>query len=1851
MWFTNADPMKVNFATNAINRVTIHNTGMNIEGGLTVDNGVKASRVSAGVGVFYTSLSTQVDPYAAGWEDNVEVATKGDLFDKIEAIAAGGEVNTASNLAGDEGIFFQKAVSDLEFKSLSEGANITLTSDNDTITITAAAGSVPDPLTVNQLNAGRVHAGPSTFYTQSDLAAITVSPGSTINPAITSYRDDDTGISWLDTSMIFSAGNSATMQISNGSARMYKPFRLDNDNDVTSPDLCWADDTNTGLYQFPDVGDDSFAIACGGVYVGHWAGDGLHVLDDVKASRVEAGIASFYTHVKVDGYVELTIPPTDAIGQADPPAEIMKLGRFIAMEDPEQQNPQFTIKENLDNGIRITSSAIVMVEDRVNIGQFTSGGYVDFKGITMDTSRTYNVPAVRFNHGSTDCGIFEYNGLTTDDPFGIGFSRQEAGGWSPTLFADSVTGDVTIFNKLKAGRVEAGTGLFYVGLGIPRGTASKPGLYFKDDTNTGLRQNDPDTFLFVAGGTDVASLTSSGDMTFTGQVYAHAGTNTNASYSWSGDAHTGMYRYASDVVGITAGGTDVAQFAAGGLTVSDDLHVTNDVVASRIHAGSSTFYTQSDEAAVTTEGNLVVNSPAAPNGSSTGGIEVNTGGVTLNDGAWGDAGITTGQFSSPSSALVPQFTTHNNRDSGISVSDTHVKIWEKGDLCATFNGTNVVLFDDLQLRKTGTSSNPDLYFNDASRDPGVHFNLDNGAHGWGWSANDFELGYWTEDDQDLHITNSIRVAAVEAGTGIFYTYLTVGDEVYGSDWNGSLEVPTKNALWDKIETIAGGGVPEPLLLSDGSDAAPALAFTNDETTGIYWDANGGPGALRFAVAGSRGMQLNSAFNLNVEGAVGAVTSVNAGTHFRAGIGGSATEPSFRWLGDSLNTGIYEYATDEIGFSNNGVYSGRFDVNHNLHVVDHLFVADGAVGDPTIAFESEQTTGMYRDPTGAGAIRWAVGGVKGMQLNSALNLNVEGGVGAAAAVNAGTHFRADIDGAVGEPSFRWLTDITTGMYYDGGEIKFAIGGVQALRLTASPYNMVVTGAITAGAALIAETYIRVNAPGTFAAPAYRWEGDTNTGLYQVADGDGSIAFSCNGARAGYFDINLDLNVTDSLHVGDALDVTNDIDAARFKATGNGLEATPAFTWVDHPDSGMFIQSNGDDVRISAGGVQSLACWKTAVVPLLPVRSAAGGDEAGPDYSFNGNDDTGMFSPADEQVGFTCAGTQAGYFAASDLYVSNDIHATGAVNAALASNQMSRFGVVPSSQLGTDTADTLVSTKTSATGGGGGIRRGGLFSAEWLGVTSSTTSTMAGINCFARTATASDQDMTSGANAAGNLVANRCLASSLGTGSVAMGGAVAARCSVNDGSGEFTEAYAFFDEGGIGGSGNGIVNYRGLWVGESTGNVATKLGVQIDALTNATTNIGLKIDGCATNNVWLGATGTPTTEAGGIVWGSGKDVNLYRSGNDELTTDDAFVCDTLTVGGTPITGDGGGANTARNLILNGAAMINQRGPCTAANTFFSNGDFVWCLDHVLLVSDGADAVDVLQNTAAIPAGASHCFELDTETSNKKFGLLFPLESLVAAELLSPDDDRVCSITFKYKATAGVQNIRAQVLSFTGAVDALVDPINDWVAGTADSDPTYVASWTEENAGTQIATTTEWQTYTLENVAIDTAGAVNVALLIHVADIDLLAGTDKIYIADVHLNEGATVSAYVRPTLRIEFDECARFMMKSFEQAVTPDTNTSDFDGTLAIMNSNGTNDDDFIYQVRFPAPMHHQPDVTYFSPGEDSADWWNENDGNSDGPSVTIDRCATSFIAHAATASATPGERYHIHYVAISEIIAS
>lgn len=82
------------------------------------------------------------------------------------------------------------------------------------------------------------------------------------------------------------------------------------------------------------------------------------------------------------------------------------------------------------------------------------------------------------------------------------------------------------------------------------------------------------------------------------------------------------------------------------------------------------------------------------------------------------------------------------------------------------------------------------------------------------------------DDADVvHDTGDETIAGVKT----FTSDPLIPDEAYGAGWNGSLEPPTKNAVYDKVESLGGGAsylVYEALLTQTGTDAPVATVLEN-----------------------------------------------------------------------------------------------------------------------------------------------------------------------------------------------------------------------------------------------------------------------------------------------------------------------------------------------------------------------------------------------------------------------------------------------------------------------------------------------------------------------------------------------------------------------------------------------------------------------------------------------------------------------------------------------------------------------------------------------------------------------------------------------------------------------------------------------------------------------------------------------------------------------------------------------------------------------------------------------------------------------------------------------------------------
>lgn len=144
------DNVTLNFGTGLDSKITHNGTSLLID---SVSNIIFRSDNASTENIIYNPVADSItfnipitiqdDAYDADWNGNLTVPTKNALYDQLETIAAGGEVNTASNLGTGTGIYASKSLADLRFKSLVAGTNITITNDSNNITInsTGAASS------------------------------------------------------------------------------------------------------------------------------------------------------------------------------------------------------------------------------------------------------------------------------------------------------------------------------------------------------------------------------------------------------------------------------------------------------------------------------------------------------------------------------------------------------------------------------------------------------------------------------------------------------------------------------------------------------------------------------------------------------------------------------------------------------------------------------------------------------------------------------------------------------------------------------------------------------------------------------------------------------------------------------------------------------------------------------------------------------------------------------------------------------------------------------------------------------------------------------------------------------------------------------------------------------------------------------------------------------------------------------------------------------------------------------------------------------------------------------------------------------------------------------------------------------------------------------------------------------------------------------------------------------------------------------------------------------------------------------------------------------------------------------
>ena len=172
-----------------------------------------------------------------------------------------------------------------------------------------------------------------------------------------------------------------------------------------------------------------------------------------------------------------------------------------------------------------------------------------------------------------------------------------------------------------------------------------------------------------------------------------------------------------------------------------------------------------------------------------------------------------------------------------------------------------------------------------------------------------------------------------------------------------------------------------------------------------------------------------------------------------------------------------------------------------------------------------------------------------------------------------------------------------MYLDGaGDLRFTVGGNARLAIQAGgiiPLNAIIHGVA-----------------GSAAAPAYSWSADRNTGIYRSIDEH--IEFATGGTRAGYFDSNQDLFVTNAITLGGELIGTPD--AITATSTGVAASVTTLNTEVttnDDNDLDNVTLANG-----TSGQIKHIYCivsfagdtWKITPATLLGGTQITFGDNS-------------------------------------------------------------------------------------------------------------------------------------------------------------------------------------------------------------------------------------------------------------------------------------------------------------------------------------------------------------------------------------------------------------------------------------------------------------------------------------------------------------------------------------------------------------------------------------------------------------------------------------------------------------------
>ena len=454
----------------------------------------------------------------------------------------------------------------------------------------------------------------------------------------------------------------------------------------------------------------------------------------------------------------------------------------------------------------------------------------------------------------------------------------------------------------------------------------------------------------------------------------------------------------------------------------------------------------------------------------------------------------------------------------------------------------------------------------------------------------------------------------DSNSGIY----RVSDNILGFSTNGTLgiqlESDQKTQFLGQIKGI------------NGTSAAPTFSFQNDNDMGMYRVS---ADVLGFSTGAILGIQLESDRKTQFMNQV-------------KGIDGNVSVPTFSFQNDT-NMGMYRAGDDFLGFATAGILGIQLENDRKTQFMNQVKGIDGNAIVPAFSFQNDTNMGMYR--AGDDFLGFATGGVLGIQLEN----------------DRRTQFMNQVkgyDGSAGAPTFSFQNDTNMGMYrISDNELGFSTNGNLGIQLENDRKTKFMNQV---------KGY-----DGSAGAPTFSFQNDTNMGMYRISDNE--LGFSTNGVLGIQLENDRKTQFMNQVKGVDGssgaptFSFQNDINMGMYRAgddflgfaTGgvlgiqlendrktqfmnqvkgvDGNAGVPAFSFQNANSIGMYRVS-GNDLGFSTSGNLRVMIENGGKTQFKDQIKCFDGSMGVPSFSFQNDDNTGMFRVSDDTLGFSTNGTE-------------------------------------------------------------------------------------------------------------------------------------------------------------------------------------------------------------------------------------------------------------------------------------------------------------------------------------------------------------------------------------------------------------------------------------------------------------------------------------------------------------------------------------------------------------------------------------------------------------------------------------